>query len=335
MGKKIIKASGMVLLFLLCALLLYAALRGIKGEAEKCTGRPGYDVILEGRDICALAFDGKILYAGGADGLYEIDTETFMSKEVGGFEYIRTLFWDGKGLWIGHDAGLSYLSDTVFTFTASDFLPDNRVNAFIIDSKNRMWIGTWGGAVMIDGEDITLYNTENGLLDSMVNVIFEDSWGDIWFGSYVAPRGGVSVLTESGWQYFTTRDGLLHANITSIIETGGGMVIVGGGLYTKGGGTGFVYQDGRFIKSGVFTVENGLAGEKIRSLFEDSGNRLWVGSEYDGLAVIYGDKSIILDKAHGLSCDEVKIIREDSSGNMWIGTRSGVTRIMKGVIAYE
>jgi ligand-binding sensor domain-containing protein len=113
------------------------------------------------------------------------------------------------------------------------------------------------------------------------------------------------------------------------------MVIVGGGLYTKGGGTGFVYQDGRFIKSSAFTVENGLAGEKIRSLFEDSGNRLWVGSEYDGLAVIYGDKSIILDKAHGLSCDEVKIIREDSSGNMWIGTRSGVTRIMKGVIAYE
>ena len=77
------------------------------------------------------------------------------------------------------------------------------------------------------------------------------------------------------------------------------------------------------------TKENGLAGEKIRSLFEDSQKRLWVGSEYAGLAILYDNKSIILTKKTGLAGDEIKVIIEDTDNNMWIGTREGLTKISK------
>lgn len=337
MKKRIIKLATVIVSLLFCAVLIIIALNEIKKSIGMRAAREGFDVVLEEKDICAFAFDGDILYAGGADGLYAIDTNTLETEEIGDYPYIRALLKDDDGLFIGHDGGLTYIGNngTSETFTKEDYLPDNRVNALLLDSLGRLWIGTWGGALLIDGDKVTLYDTRDGLLDNMVNVIYEDSRGNIWFGSYVAPRGGVSVLTDAGWQYFTVGDDLPHANITSIIGTRDGRVVVGGGLYTRGGGVKFIYSSGRWEKEITITKESGLAGEKIRSLYEDSQNLLWVGSEYDGLAVFYDGGSLIIDETCGLSCNEVKIIREDKDGDIWLGTRRGVTRIMKGALEYE
>lgn len=337
MKKRIIKASFITVSIFIITMLLLIAFRGIKKDIESNMKRKGFDIILEKKDICSFAFNEDILYAGGSDGLYEIDIVTLSVKKIGDFTYIRALLYDGTALWVGHDAGLSkiFADGSEKVFTTDEFLPDNRVNALMLDSKNRLWIGTWGGAVMIDNGKITNYNINNGLPDNMVNVIFEDSRRNIWFGSYVAPRGGISVLSGSSWQYFTTKDDLLHANITAIIETYKESIIVGGGLYTRGGGTEFVYTEDHWVKDRLYTIETGLAGEKIRSLYEDSENRLWIGSEYDGLVIYYINGSIIIDETCGLSCNEVKVIIEDSYNNMWIGTRSGVTRIEKGALIYE
>lgn len=321
----------------LCVALLLFAYNGIKRDIGYRSEHPGFDVILGDSDICAFSFVGEILYAGGADGLFAIDTQTLAVREVGDYAYVRALLRDSSGLLVGHDAGLTRIGADGATenFTTSNLLPDNRVNALLLDGKNRLWVGTWGGAVMIDGNNVTLFNTKNGLLDNMVNVIAEDGQGDIWFGSYVAPRGGVSVLTYAGWQYFTREDDLLHSNITSIICAPDGSMIAGGGLYTRGGGTGFVCRGERWVRDRFYTKENGLAGEKIRSLYYDSKGRLWVGSEYDGLTVFRDGNSEVFDETSGLSCNEVKIIIEDDHGNIWIGTRRGITRILKGVLNHE
>jgi ligand-binding sensor domain-containing protein len=166
----------------------------------------------------------------------------------------------------------------------------------------------------------------------MINVIMEDSFGGMWFGSYVAPRGGIGILKDNKWQAFTTKDALLHANINAMIQLADKSVVVGGGLYTKGGGTRFIYETNGWIKKSNLTKKDGLAGEKIRSLFEDSQKRLWIGSEYDGLAVINGNKITKLTKKNGLSNDEVKVMKEDRENNIWIGTREGLVRITKGNI---
>jgi ligand-binding sensor domain-containing protein len=337
MKKTIIRISLVVFALLFCAVLLLIALNSIKKSIESKAEREGFDVVLEDKDICAFSFDGDILYAGGADGLYAIDIRTLEAWEIGDYSYIRALQKDAGGLFIGHDSGLTYIRDDGYTetVTTEDYLPDNRVNALLLDSLGRLWIGTWGGAVQIDGDKVTLYDTRNGLIDNMVNVIYEDSRSGIWFGSYVAPRGGISILTEGVWQYFTTGDDLPHANITAIIGTGDGRVTAGGGLYNRGGGVEFIYRNGRWEKEIIYTKESGLAGEKIRSLYIDSQKRLWAGSEYDGLAVLSGSGALILDETCGLSCYEVKIIREDKNGDIWLGTRRGVTRITKGVLENE
>jgi hypothetical protein len=91
-----------------------------------------------------------------------------------------------------------------------------------------------------------------------------------------------------------------------------GSVLSGGGLYTKGGGTVFELRDNKWVIAGTLTKADGTAGEKIRSLYEDKNDRLWAGSEYDGLAVFIGETAFLLDSKSGLANDEVKAITEDS-----------------------
>jgi ligand-binding sensor domain-containing protein len=66
------------------------------------------------------------------------------------------------------------------------------VNAILQDQSGRLWAGTSGGAAICDGENWQALNATDGLADDMVNVMLEDRQGGIWFGSYVAPKGGIS-----------------------------------------------------------------------------------------------------------------------------------------------
>lgn len=329
----------------------------------------GFDIFLKNKDICTLAFRDGEVWAGGIDGLYLLEdrsagvnsgssersstagdlgtAERFTVTEVGDYRQVKAVLAAEDGVWVGHDAGLSYVKNgAATTLTTDDGLPDNRVNALCLDSGGSVWAGTWGGAVVLEGGKVVrTYTASDGLADDMVNVIFQDSSGSVWFGSYVAPRGGVTVLKSQKMQTFTTQNGLLHSNINAIIEVNDKFVLTGGGLYTKGGGTIFSFGADSWHAAGSIVKEDGLAGDKIRALFMDSAGRLWVGSEYDGLAVfndfavgpsgkIKFSDTAILTQESGLPNNEVKVVGESVDGAIWLGTRSGLLRIDKGGIQH-
>lgn len=305
------------------------------GELRQLKPVNGFSVFLNNKDICALVVTPDFVWGGGADGLYQIKKSAAASvQEIGDYKYVKALLYTGNVLWIGHDDGLTRLEGTVAeTFTTADGLPDNRVNALCLDSDGQLWVGTRGGAAVFrDRQWVRNLTAKDGLIDNMVNVIMQDSRGGMWFGSYVAPRGGVTVMYKGKTQHFSTSDVLVHANVNAIIELQDQDVLVGGGMYTKGGGTRFSFKDGSWAKESILVKEDGLAGAKIRSLLEDSRKRLWAGSEYEGLAVIENGKSTILTDENGLSNNEVKVIKEDTDQTIWIGTREGIVRIDKGGI---
>ncbi len=307
----------------------------LDSEIRKIQPVPGFTTLLPGKDICSLALNGNEIWAGGSNGLYKVSAD-YTSEKVGNFRYIKAvLIKDGK-VWIGHDMGVTiYDGKTFKNYTENDGLPDHRVNALFQDKNGMVWAGTWGGVAVFEGGKITrVIAKKDGLLEDMVNVITQDSIGGMWFGNYVAPRGGISILYNEKWQYFTTKDALLHSNINAIINLRDKEVITGGGLYTQGGGTKFSFDSstGSWSKKSILQKKDGLAGAKIRSLLEDSKKRLWIGSEYEGLAVFSGSTSKILTKENGLSNNEVKSIIEQVDGTIWIGTREGLVRVEKGEI---
>lgn len=324
---------------LIISITLFMIVTKLLGQVEKERPKPGFTSLLEKEDIACLVEDEKMIYAGGANGLFTIDKETLETNEIGDYHYLRDLALDERGLWLATDTGLVLIMEkTTRIYTKADGLPDDRVLCIDPIEEGHYWLGTWGGAVelVVDEENKGLiknkYTSENGLLTDNVNVISQDHVGGLWFGSYVAPRGGVSVLKDGTWQYFTTEDALLHGNITSIINRFDESVVVGSGLFKYGGATVFKQTNGIWKESDTLTHAKGLAGEKVRSLYQDKKKRLWVGSEYDGLVVIEDNDKKVLNDAKGLCHNEVKVIKEDEEGTIWIGTMRGLTRIEKGVV---
>jgi ligand-binding sensor domain-containing protein len=218
-------------------------------------------------------------------------------------------------------------SATWHTFTQSDGLPDDRVNAIITDRSGRLWVGTWGGAAVLDGDTWRVLNKEDGLVEDMVNAMLADRRGGMWFGSYVAPRGGISHLEDGNWQHFTTTDGLPHNNVTALVEDSEGSVWAGMGLLDRGGACRFDYTEDGWGIALVLTQEDGLAGAKVRSIFAQPDGTLWFGSEYDGLARYDGRNWRTFTEADGLAAPEVKVILQDRDGYLWLGTVDGLTRI--------
>lgn len=293
-------------------------------------------VIRPPHDTNALAEKDGILWAGGWDGVSRIDmgNATYLGEldEEIRLRYVKSLCVDSKGiLWIAHDKGLaSYDGVELKNMTVKEGLPDDRVNWVTQDSKGRLLVGTWGGAAIIDinGRSVTnVITSADGLINNMVNNILETTDGSLWFGSYTIPSGGISILKDGEWSYFNYDNGLPNNNITAIKQFGDGSVWVAAGFYNKGGVAIFRLTKDKWETEGIMLKEDGLAGEKARSLFQAEDGSIWIGSEYDGLAVKDNSGISIIRASHGLSDNEIKTMLQDDKGNIWIGTRDGISKI--------
>lgn len=296
---------------------------------------PGLTTIRPPHEVRALALDAVTLYAGGRDGLFAVDIRSLkvsrpVPKDRLPLGQVRGLTLDlDHTLWVAHETGLTRVRGAVTrTYTTADGLPSDRVLCVMRARDGRLWAGTDRGAAVLEGERFRAITTADGLLADNVNAMAEDSRGGLWFGSYVAPRGGVSVLRDGAWSRFTTAEGLPHADVTCFLPDGDGGMWVGTGFNDRGGAARFASTpDGVLRITRTLGRSDGLAGEKVRSLYRASDGRVWFGSERDGLAVPAPKGFRILTKAEGLSDDEVKAMVRGSDGVLWLGTRSGITLI--------
>jgi ligand-binding sensor domain-containing protein len=298
----------------------------------------GWNIIRPPREVSAMIEAGDVIWAGGQEGVFLIDRKKgVLIKKLNPLKpitYVRALYLDDKGsLWIGHQDGLTvYDGNTFRTYTEKDGLPDRRVNCLMRSSDGSLWVGTWGGAAAFNGKDWRVISKAGGLMEDMVNVMLEDSRGGLWFGHYVAPRGGISCLKDGKWQYFSITNGLPHNNVTSLMEDKSGWVWAGTGFSERGGSCGFVFSTDKWIIQEVLTKEKGLAGEKVRRIYQDKRGVYWFASEYDGILVFKSQQRVVLTEEDGLSNNEVKVIIHDADNNIWLGSNDGITVLNSSVL---
>ena len=159
-----------------------------------------------------------------------------------------------------------------------------RAQNLLVDSKDRVWIGTMQGLIVYypDTDKFVIYqNDDNNLssiVDDSVTQVFEDSNGDFWIGTY---NGFCKVNTINNheiefiqYKQNSKKDGssILSNQISSICE-------VDGKLYLG-------------MESGVSSYD--LETEKFKLEFEDFGQYT-----YSGLAVD-NDKNIWATTTDGL-----------------------------------
>jgi len=165
-------------------------------------------------------------------------------------------------------------------------------------------------------ETIKIENSEENLSNSQigeyVTSIFEDSKGNLWFGTN---GNGIARYDGEKLKYFTTKDGLPSDRVTGVIEDSTGI------LWLKTG-EGLSKYDGKKFTN--FLVEDDVNSNVISNLLIDSKNIFWVGT-WNGVFKFDGEKfqsfSVPYPEVDTKINEDTKYwitgICEDAEGNIW------------------
>jgi ligand-binding sensor domain-containing protein len=167
------------------------------------------------------------------------------------------------------------------------------------------------------------YNCIDGLPNDVMNDIYCDSDGVMWF----ATRGGLSRYDGQRFVNFTTADGLIHNEVCALHGDDDGTIWIG----TKGGVSRY---DGRgmgdFPHFTNFTIKDGLAHNYVTAIHRDSRGYLWFGTGWidsfgAGVSRYDGKEFINLTTEDGLAFSAVVSINETQDGVLWFGTLNGIS----------
>ena len=201
------------------------------------------------------------------------------------------------------------------------------------DRQGSWWAATGAGvaryAPTADARELKgksperIYSVRDGLPNSTILRIFQDSHGDIWAGT--ADGVGHWSRATDRWRAFRTTDlipGAVTAAVHSFAEDSSGEVWAG--IYP----TGLV----RFRGSGCELVTHEVPRGAINSLISDSQGRLWIGSSQGGVGRMdhpAADQPRIqhYGMEQGLSSEHVFSLVEDDGGRIYVAGGRGVDRL--------
>jgi len=155
----------------------------------------------------------------------------------------------------------------------------------------------------------------DGQLCQHLRKIFQDSKGNLWFGTNVY---GLMKYDGNSLKYIAKKDGFSGGRVTGIVEDSIGNIWFATGL-------GLNKFDGKSFT--VFTEQDGLSDSEIWSLIIDSKGIFWIGHSL-GLSSFNGKefRNISIPKPKVdtnttiYAPDRIIGIVEDKDGSLWLGT---------------
>lgn len=185
------------------------------------------------------------------------------------------------------------------------------------DSKGNLWIGTLQkGVARYDGESLTYFTTDDGLIGNGVCSIVEDEDGILWFGTH----SGLSKYDGGKFVNYTVNEGLCHDRISFLLIDKARTMWIGtwGGVCLFDGES---FSEFRLPVPDIIPPSYQETEEWITEIMEDKKGNIWFGRS--GYAVCrYDGKSFThFTKEDGLPSNCVHAITEDRNGNIWFGTR--------------
>ena len=160
------------------------------------------------------------------------------------------------------------------------------------------------------------YSVEEGLSQSSVYCLLQDSRGYIWMGT---DGGGVSRFDGQKFETFNKTNGLTGNTVRSLLEDSKGNICIG----TDNGLT--LYDGYKFISVGG---NKGLSGNPIMKIIEGENGIIWVAVWAKGLARLsYGDSITIINYSadDGLLSNFIYSMYEDHDRKLWLGMVGGLS----------
>ena len=260
-------------------------------------------------------------------------------------------------LWLGTEFGLFRFDGVRFLPwqpPAGQQLPDKNINSLLVARDGSLWIGTFGGLVILKDGRLA---RPPALYDQFVASLFEDREGTVWAAS-LGPRGRVCAI-RSGAAKCSGDDGAFGRAVWTFYEDASGTLWAGAesGAWRLRPGPPQRYatpteliglnstNDGRLLMAlhGAGLME--LAGDKIAAYLIRDRNRLladgdvnanrllrdrdggfWIGTVDRGLIHLRDGRADLFRRSDGLSGDVILSLFEDREGNVWVASTGGLDR---------
>ena len=248
-------------------------------------------------------------------------------------------------VWIGSYEGLFMLDLNPSFFRSMDArseaesLPGNLVSCILSDSRDRLWVGTWGGGIRVfqQGEDPLTLNVHPGLRDPgyperYANVIYEDPEGRIWAAGrnvYIfdeAKQRMVDMITyfrEPGGDRFYGR------RIYDILQAVEGHMMI-----AHHNGIFHLYEQENRLESdtAAITGSGRIPLHMVTCLARDTGAITWSGC-FSGVYSYNLEEQDYTHYPNDGSCGlygRVYSMLVASDHTLWVGTGNGLYRFVRG-----
>lgn len=244
-------------------------------------------------------------------------------------------------IWIGTREGISIFNgDSFQNFTTKNGLISDEILSFDEDSVGNIWIGTESTGVMrVAQNGFTTYTENDGLFDNRIASVFQGTDGEIYVvfgnrhisrfenGKFITVKPNFPTnITEFGWSWqnpvlqdsrgewwFATAQGLIRFPKVSKIE-----------------------ELEKVSPLAVYDAKNGLAGNQVYRIFEDSESNIWI-SNFSPPATGLARWNRQTEKIQHFNQDSegkrknisAYSFAEDSQKNIWFGLNTGGIAIFK------
>ncbi|MBP6658754.1 MAG: hypothetical protein KA284_12920, partial [Bacteroidia bacterium] len=162
-----------------------------------------------------------------------------------------------------------YFIESTDTFSADG--PDHIVRDLLQDKNGMFWFASWLGIISYDGKVFTNHTLKSGLIHFHVVSVFEDSKGNLWFGT---ARGGLYLFDGKEFKLFTTNDGLADNTVLCYAEDRSGRIWMG----TEQGLSCYDRNAKGSKPFTNYTTAHGLNDNYVGAILCDHSGKLWIGT---------------------------------------------------------
>jgi ligand-binding sensor domain-containing protein/signal transduction histidine kinase len=280
-----------------------------------------------GHDGCTVGFDrpaalprapGSVCLVGDFEGV------GWRRIHVSGNGMVRLTSSSGLYVWDGHRLRLR---------TDANGLTENALTALAEDRDGNIWLGTESRGVMRVARDgLVGFGSTDGLAHPQVNSIFSTGDGTLYVQSsntftnelwlqrfdgirFAAVRPRMPGIAYLGW---SVRQSVLLDRAREW------WIATGQGLLRYPASTGFEGLTSATPK--VYTIRDGLGGNSVERLLEDSRGNLWIGTNGARPLAMWSraaDTFRTWGHEDGLPAGVPSAVAEDRSGQIWVGFSEG------------
>lgn len=241
---------------------------------------------------------------------------------------IKTITQDRWGnVWLGTSGSgaCKYGGQEFEHTTKTDGLKSDFVYALEMDTSGGIWLSAGDqGFSFFKNNSFTHFGRDSSFINIKTRAIHQDLNGQVWIGT---ERKGISTfyftndsIPKREFIFFNREEHDLAGNyirdITSNIKNEIWVAATDGGISKIN------YPDSLTGEISVknFGTSDGLSDPNVHVLHFDQWGRLWIGTRYKGLGMLFKNRVEMIGPASKASNIFIRCIAEDEKGNLWIGT---------------